>query len=192
MFKMCQSKSSLASAVTASYWSVQELVVIGVFSAAVKISTLLVALVGGGPNPVGFLVKNLVFTTLFVVMLYRVRRPGTLTLFILINMLISMLLLGANVSLLPSMLGGALLAEFVVLAGGGMKRAWGPVLGVAVYDLTSKILSLGISWLFMRENPAMFMVVVPFVVIGYIGSVGGLFTGVRAVGELRHAGIIRN
>ncbi len=189
---MCQSKASPAFAVTASHWSVQDLVVIGVFSAAVKISTLLVALVGGGPNPVGFLAKNLVFTTLFVVMLYRVRRPGTLTLFILINMLISMLLLGANVSLLPSMLGGAFLAELAVLVGGGMNRPWGPVLGVAVYDLASKILSLGISWLFMRENPAMLMIVLPFVVIGYIGSVGGLFTGVRAVRELRHAGIIRN
>lgn len=66
------------------------------------------------------------------------------------------------------------------------------MLGVAVYDLSSKVFSLGISWLFMRENPAMLMVIIPFVAIGYIGSVGGLFTGVRAVKELRHAGIIRN
>ena len=54
-----------------------------------------------------------------------------------------------------------------------------------------KALSLGVSWLFMRENPALMVMVVPFVVIGYFGSLGGLFSGVRAVRELRHAGIIR-
>ena len=43
----------------------------------------------------------------------------------------------------------------------------------------------------MRENPAMMVMVIPFVAIGYLGSVGGLFSGVKAVRELRHAGIIR-
>ena len=73
------------------YWSARELVVLGVFSAAAKLSTLLVALVGGGMNPVSLLAKNLIFTTLLVVMLYKVRKPGTLALFVLVNMLISML-----------------------------------------------------------------------------------------------------
>ena len=67
-----------------------------------------------------------------------------------------------------------------------------PVLGVAVYDLTSKVFSLGVSWLFMRESPALLYVIVPIVVIGYVGSLCGLFSGVRAVRELRHAGIVRN
>ena len=66
------------------------------------------------------------------------------------------------------------------------------VLGVAVYDLTSKVFSLGVSWLFMRESPALLYVIVPIVVIGYVGSLCGLFSGVRAVRELRHAGIVRN
>ena len=86
------------------YWSARELVVLGVFSAAAKLSTLLVALVGGGMNPVSLLAKNLIFTTLLVVMLYKVRKPGTLALFVLVNMLISMLLLGGSVTLLPAML----------------------------------------------------------------------------------------
>ena len=146
------------------YWSARELVVLGVFSAAAKLSTLLVALVGGGMNPVSLLAKNLIFTTLLVVMLYKVRKPGTLALFVLVNMLISMLLLGGSVTLL----------------------------GVAVYDLTSKVFSLGVSWLFMRESPALLYVIVPIVVIGYVGSLCGLFSGVRAVRELRHAGIVRN
>ena len=73
-----------------------------------------------------------------------------------------------------------------------MRKPWAPVLGVAVYDLASKVFSLGVSWLFMRENPALLYVIVPIVVIGYVGSLFGLFSGVRAVRELRHAGIVRN
>ena len=44
----------------------------------------------------------------------------------------------------------------------------------------------------MRESPALLYVIVPIVVIGYVGSLCGLFSGVRAVRELRHAGIVRN
>ena len=162
------------------YWSARELVVLGVFSAAAKLSTLLVALVGGGMNPVSLLAKNLIFTTLLVVMLYKVRKPGTLALFVLVNMLI------------PAMLLAAGCAEAAMACSGGMRKPWAPVLGVAVYDLTSKVFSLGVSWLFMRESPALLYVIVPIVVIGYVGSLCGLFSGVRAVRELRHAGIVRN
>ena len=60
------------------------------------------------------LAKNLIFTTLLVVMLYKVRKPGTLALFVLVNMLISMLLLGGSVTLLPAMLLAAGCAEAAV------------------------------------------------------------------------------
>ena len=103
------------------YWSARELVVLGVFSAAAKLSTLLVALVGGGMNPVSLLAKNLIFTTLLVVMLYKVRKPGTLALFVLVNMLISMLLLGGSVTLLPAMLLAAGCAEAAMACSGGMR-----------------------------------------------------------------------
>ena len=83
-------------------------------------------------------------------------------------------------------------AEAAMVCSGGMRKPWAPVLGVAVYDLTSKVFSLGVSWLFMRESPALLYVIVPIVVIGYVGSLCGLFSGVRAVRELRHAGIVRN
>ena len=102
------------------YWNAHELVVIGVFSAAAKISTLLVALAGGGMNPVSLLLKNLVFTTLLIVMLYKVRKPGTLLLFVLINMLVSALLLGASLTLLPAMLLAALIAETAAALTGGL------------------------------------------------------------------------
>lgn len=173
-----------------SRWSARELVVIGVFAAASKVATLAVALAGGGMNPISLMGKNLIFTTLLVVMLCKVRRPGTLLLFTVINIIVSMLLLGASVTLLPPMLLGALVAELAMWPGRRDGGVWNPVLGAAVFDVVSKVLSVGVSWLFMRENPAMMVMVVPFVAIGYLGSVGGLFSGVKAVKELRHAGII--
>lgn len=173
-----------------SRWSAHELVLIGVFAAASKMATLLIALAGGGMNPISLMGKNLVFTTLLVIMLCKVPRPGTLFLFTVINILVSMLLLGASVTLLPPMLLGALVAELAVRLFRSDRTLWNSVLGAAVFDVVSKVLSVGVSWLFMRENPAMMLMVVPFVVIGYAGSVGGLFSGVKAVKELRHAGII--
>ncbi len=173
-----------------SRWSARELVVIGVFAAASKVATLLIALAGGGMNPISLMGKNLVFTTLLVVMLCKVRRPGTLFLFTIISILVSILLMGASVTLLPPMLLGALAAEAAMWPGRNASGVWNSVLGAAVFDVVTKILSLGISWLFMRESPAMMVMVVPFVAIGYLGSVGGLFSGVKAVQELRHAGII--
>lgn len=172
-------------------FSAQDLVVIGVFAAASKVITLLVALAGGGMNPVNLMGKNLIFTMLLVVMLCRVNRPGTLMLFTIINILVSMLLLGVSVTLLPPMLIAAFLAEIAMYPYRNSNSLFSKILGAALFDIISKVLSLGISFLMMRENPALMVMVVPFVVIGYIGSVGGLFTGVKAVKELRHAGIIR-
>lgn len=184
--------SAIPSSAQTFRWSAHDLVVLGVFSAAAKLSTLVVALAGGGINPVTLLLKNLIFTTMLVVMLYKVRTPGTLVLFVLVNMLISMLLLGGSITLLPSMLGGALLGEAAAFAAGGLLRPWGPVLAVGVHDLSSKILSLGMSWLTLRESPAMLVPVAVIVALGYVGSFMGLFSGVRAVRELRHAGIVRS
>lgn len=190
---MAQLSSSIhALPVPRRHWDARELVVLGVFAAAAKVSTLAVALAGGGLNPVSLMAKNLIFTTLLVVMLCKVRKPGTLTLFILVNVLISALLLGVSVTLVPSMFAGALLGELAMALAGGTGRSWAPVLGAAVYDLVSKVLSVGVSWLAMRENPAMLVMLIPIVGLGWLGSLGGLFTGVRAVRELRHAGIVRD
>lgn len=172
-------------------FSAQDLVVIGVFAAASKVTTLLVALAGGGMNPISLMGKNLIFTMLLVVMLCRVNKIGTLFLFTIINIIVSMLLLGASVTLLPPLLVAALVAELAMYPKRESESVWNKVLGAAVFDFVSKALSLGLSWIFMRENPAMVLMIIPIVVIGYIGSVCGLFTGVKAVKELRHAGIIR-
>ena len=172
-------------------WGARDLVVIGVFAATAKLSTVLIAMVGGGMNPVSLLLKNVVFTTLLVIMLYKVRQPGTLSLFVIVSALVNFLLLGGNVTLIPPMLVAALVSEAVMkfVKSLGWKGAvfW----GVGCFDFLSKGLSLAVSYLMMRESPALMAVVLPIVWIGYAGSLIGLYTGYRSMKELRHAGIVR-
>lgn len=172
-------------------WGARDLVVIGVFAATAKLSTVLIAMVGGGMNPVSLLLKNVVFTTLLVIMLYKVRQPGTLSLFVIVSALVNFLLLGGNVTLIPPMLVAALVSEAVMkfVKSLGWKGAvfW----GVGCFDFLSKGLSLVVSYLMMRESPALMAVVLPIVLIGYAGSLIGLYTGYRSMKELRHAGIVR-
>ena len=172
-------------------WGARDLVVIGVCAATAKLSTVLIAMVGGGMNPVSLLLKNVVFTTLLVIMLYKVRQPGTLSLFVIVSALVNFLLLGGNVTLIPPMLAAALVSEAVMkfVKSLGWKGAvfW----GVGCFDFLSKGLSLAVSYLMMRESPALMAVVLPIVLIGYAGSLIGLYTGYRSMKELRHAGIVR-
>lgn len=172
-------------------WGARDLVVIGVFAATAKLSTVLIAMVGGGMNPVSLLLKNVVFTTLLVIMLYKVRQPGTLSLFVIVSALVNFLLLGGNVTLIPPMLVAALVSEAVMkfVKSLGWKGAvfW----GVGCFDFLSKGLSLAVSYLMMRESQALMAVVLPIVLIGYAGSLIGLYTGYRSMKELRHAGIVR-
>lgn len=171
-------------------WSAKDLVVIGIFAAAAKISTVLIAMVGGGMNPVSLLLKNMVFTTLLVVMLFKVKQSGTLTLFVIVSTLVNFLLLGGNITLIVPMLLAALLSELLMAS---VRKAGLPgsvYWGVGCFDLICKFGSLGISYLMMRESPALMAVVIPIVIIGYVGSLIGLWTSYRSTKELRHAGII--
>lgn len=173
------------------YWEVRELVVIGIFAAVIKVSSILVALMGGGMNPVTLVMKNLVFTALLLVLLYKVRKFGTLTLFLGVSALVSVLLLGGSLVLVPASLAAGLIAEGVIMLIGGYGRSLNLIAGVAVYDILSKTMSLGVSWLMMREQPKLIAMAAIFVAIGYLGSIAGLFMGRYFVQELRHAGIVR-
>ena len=159
-------------------WEPRELVLIGVFAAAAKLSSLLIALAGGGMNPISLLGKNLVYTTLMIVLLTKVPKLWTLTLFTVVSMLVSVLT-------------GALLGELFVVLSGGVHKPWAPWVAVGVYDFVSKMLSLGVSYLFLRETPALMTIIIPIVLLGYAGSVIGLWFGWKTVGELRHAGFVR-
>ncbi|MFH2066835.1 MAG: MptD family putative ECF transporter S component [Pseudomonadota bacterium] len=174
------------------YWEIRELAVIGIFSALTKVASLMVALVGGGMNPLTLVLKNLLFTALMIVLLFKVRKSGTMLLFIIVNTLFAMLLMGSGFILLPSMLIAGLCAETVILLCGGYRKTVPLILGVAAYDLVYKLTSIGMSWLFMREQPQMLWMATVIIAIGYIGSLGGLAVGMKFVKELRHAGIIRD
>ncbi|MCG8473552.1 MAG: MptD family putative ECF transporter S component [Desulfobacterales bacterium] len=174
-----------------AYWEMRDLVVIGIFAAITKVSSLLVALVGGGMNPVTLILKNLLFTTLAIVLLYKVRKFGTLTLFIVVNAIVSMLLMGSVIFLIPPMLVCGILAEGIILILGGYAKSINLMIGVGLYDLLFKISSVGVSWLYAREQPEIIIMATVIVGIGYIGALLGLFSGAYFVKELRHACIIR-
>lgn len=173
-------------------WSARELIIIGVFAATAKVSTVLIAMVGGGMNPLFLLLKNMVFTTLLVVMLFKVCRPGTLCLFVIVSSVVNFLLLGGNLTLIPPMLLAAVIAELLMRFIQKNNLPGAVYWGVGCFDLLCKFGSLGISFLMMRESPAMMAAVVPIVIIGYIGSLIGLWTGSKSIKELRHAGLIRS
>ena len=166
--------------------------VLGVFAASIKVTSLIIALAGGGMNPVSLILKNLVFTTLLVVLLYKVRKLGTLTLFSVISALISFILLGGGITSIPTALLSSAASEMVVLLFGGPKRFYAPILCVFCYDLISKSMALFVSYLMMRETPGLIFMVVAIVGVGYIGSLIGLGTGVYCARELRNAGIINH
>lgn len=174
------------------YWSIQELVTIGVFAAAAKVITMVVALAGGGMNPVTLLIKNLIFTTFFIVMLYKVRKSGTIMLFTFVSLIVSLLLMGAEASTSLGMFMASFIGEFFILLCGGMKNKYAPIIGVAAFDLSYRVLSMFIAYIVMRETPEIVYAVMPIIAIGYLGAVIGLYTGTKAVKELRYAGIVRS
>lgn len=173
------------------YWQARELVVIGVFAATAKLSSLLIALAGGGMNPVSLVLKNLVFTTLLIILLTKVPKPGTLLVFTVVSQLVSVTLLGGRITLIPGSLIAACVAEVALYMLKAHLKDWGAMLAAFLHDLISKAFSLGMSFLFMRESPALMSIVVPIVVFGYAGSLAGLFCARLTVKELRHAGFVR-
>ena len=174
------------------HWSIQELVTIGVFAAAAKVITMIVALAGGGMNPVTLLIKNLIFTTFFIVMLYKVRKSGTIMLFTFVSLIVSLLLMGAEASTSLGMFMASFIGEFFILLFGGMKNKYAPIIGVAAFDLSYRVLSMFLAYMVMRETPEIVYAVIPIIAIGYLGAVIGLYTGIKAVKELRYAGIVRS
>jgi len=179
------------------YWQVRELIVIGIFAALIKVSTLLIAIAGGGMNPVTLVLKNIVATSLLVVLLYKVRKFGVLTLFVMVSSVVSLLLMGGNMInsgnmiTVPGLLIAGFICDCLIVVAGGYKRAWSLVAGVGLFDFLSRAIALGYSYLTFREEPKLFIIGVVIVMIGYLGCILGLGGGVFFVKELKHAGIIR-
>ena len=174
----------------ATHWPTQELVTIGVFAAVIKASTLLVAFMGGGMNPLTLIAKNCLFAMLMIVLLHKVPRAGTLTLATLINILVSFVLMGQGMLSIPGAILVCLLAEGIIALCGGYKKTSAIVLGVLFFELGTKAYSMFMSYLTMREQAGMIISVAIFVAIGTLGTFIGLYCGIRFTRELRHAGII--
>ncbi len=172
------------------HWSTRELVTIGVFATVIKASTLMVAYMGGGMNPVTLAAKNCLYVTLMIVLLHKVPRRWTLTLAVSITSLISLLLMGQGVLHGPATVLACLVGEGALFLLGGYGKTRNIVAGVLTAELFSKTLGLAISWLTMREQPGLLISATVFILVGATGTFLGAPAGVRFIKELRHAGII--
>jgi energy-coupling factor transport system substrate-specific component len=182
--KICQAEKSRLQ--KHRYWQSGELITIGTFAALIKLSTMVIAIAGGGMNPVSMVLKNIASTSLLIILVYKVRKFGVLAMFSVISGLVSLLLMGGNAMLLVGSIGAGLV--FLV---SGYRKTWTMVLGVGLYDLLARAISLGYSWFFFQEQIKLFVMGMFVVGIGYAGCLIGLATGVLFARELRHAGIIR-
>lgn len=173
-----------------AHWTTRELVTIGIFATVIKASAIMVAYMGGGMNPVTLAAKNCLYVTLMIVLLHKVPRPWTMTLAVAMTALVSLLLMGQGALHAPGAIVGAVIGEGLILALGGYGKTRNLVAGIITAELLAKAFSLGVSWLAMREQPAMLIPATIFVIIGAVGTILGAFVGVRFMKELRHAGII--
>lgn len=191
--KAAARESAVVSALKKFYWTTEHLVLVGIFSALIRLSSLAIGLVGGGPNPVSLFVRNGLTTALLIVLVCRVRKFGVLCLYCFVNIVISFFMSGSVlIFLAPANIIAALASDLVIAAAGGYKNTLSVLAGVALYDLLSRGIALGFSFLVMRENLQLVAAGAMMIVLGYLGSlIVGLPAGYKFVKELRHAGLIR-
>ncbi|MCG5529887.1 MptD family putative ECF transporter S component [Halorhodospira halochloris] len=180
------------AALTARYWQVTELVVIGIFAAVAKVSGILIILIGGGMNPITIIASNVISAALLLVLMHKTQKPGTLLIFLLVSAIIDILVLGGNPIRIPASLVAGGVAEGLIYMLGGYRRMAALIIGVAFYDLLSRVITIGFAWLMGREEPWIIIMVTIMVSITYLGTLIGLWLGRRFIGELRHAGIVRH
>jgi energy-coupling factor transport system substrate-specific component len=173
------------------HWSTSELVAIGVFAALIRIAGLAIVLAGGGMNPLALMLRNLAATALLVVLLHKSQKSGTLSLYIIIYSMLSVLLMGSGLMSLPATLLVGLLVDGLFVCCGGYRTTGRILLAVGLYDLLTRCISLGIGYLTIRESPSMFIMAAGIVALAYLGCLAGLWVGARFVRDLRAAGVIR-
>jgi energy-coupling factor transport system substrate-specific component len=171
----------------------RDLVTIGLFAGAAKASTVILALAGGGMNPVTMILKSLVFSALWVVLLIKVPKTGALTLANTVAGLLGFFLLGQAMISLPSLIAATLATEMLILGLGGLKkRPWLAAPAVALSELAMRLVNLFFSYLGAREQPGLVIMVLIISAFSYIGILLGLAAGLKMARELRHAGLIQD
>jgi energy-coupling factor transport system substrate-specific component len=170
-----------------------ELVTIGLFSAAAKASSLMLALIGGGMNPLTLILKSAVQAALLAVLLAKVPKTGTLSLSNLVGMLLSFLLMGQHVISLPAILAATMLVELAAwLCGGLARRPWLAIPMLAASELLIRLINVAVAYLGAREQPGLMAMVIAVSAFSYLGNLLGIVGGARMARELRHAGLIQN
>ena len=171
----------------------RDLVTIGLFAGVAKASSTILALLGGGMNPVTMVIKSAVFAALWVVLLTKVPKFGALTLANTVAGLLGFFLLGQAVITLPSVLIATLLVEILVRGLGGLDRGpWLAALAVGLSELAMRLINVGFAYLAVREQPELLVMVLVITACSYLGILLGLAGGLKMVKELRHAGLIQN
>ena len=143
---------------------------------------IVIALAGGGLNPLALILKNTVVATLLVVLLVKVAKPGTIMIYTAVTVMVGSLLSGSAMMLAPGAVIGAFFGEMF------WRRPW---LAVGVSELIAKFVALAVGWVFLRESPQLMKVVVPVVLLGATGTLFGLWLARSTVKELRHAGFLK-
>ncbi len=175
------------------HFETRDLVIIGLFAGAAKATAIIIALMGGGMNPPTLMLKNIVFASLWVILLCKVPKTGTLALANTVSALLGFFLLGQAMISLPSLIAATLLVELIIKAIGGLKKGiMMAVLAVAISELIMRIINLFIGYLGVREQPGLLVMVLIISAVGYLGILVGLFAGVKMVKELKHAGLIQS
>jgi energy-coupling factor transport system substrate-specific component len=174
------------------FFETHELVTIGLFAAGSRAATLMIALVGGGMNPITMILRSAVHAALLVVLLSKVPRTGALTLFNLLGAILAFFLMGQGMLTIPAMLVGTLLVELAFRAMGGLERHPGYVIPmVALSELIIRGVNIVVSWVAVREQPGLLIFVFLITGFSYLGILIGLPCGWRMTKELRHAGLIQ-
>jgi energy-coupling factor transport system substrate-specific component len=173
------------------YWETRELVIIGSFAALIKVVSFLVSIAGGGMNPLSLIAKNVVATSLLIILISSVRKFGVLMLYVTISGIITMLTMGRGMMILPGLLLAGFICESIIRLTGGYRSTRAIIIGVFFFDFMYRAISLGLGYLFTRENPQLLMMAVFVVAVGYVGCLIGLGVGAAFSKELKHAGIIK-
>ncbi len=172
------------------YWDINELVTIGIFAVVIKISSYLIALAGGGMNPLAFLLKNIVVVAITFVLMSKIKKYGTLTLYALIVLAVSLLFGRGGHSTLGMVLSGIIADIFMKLIN-GYQKPWKIGLGIFIYETVSRFITMGVAMFTARESSGMMMMAIIAVAIGYVGCLAGIPVGFYFTKELKHAGLIR-
>ncbi len=173
------------------HWENIDLISVGTFAALIRVSTYLITICGGGMNPISFIIKNIIITSLVVVLCHKVPKFGVLTLYSIVNYLFSLIITGSFALSIPVVLCCALLGDCFIYFGRKINQLFSILLAVLFYELGTKLIGFLYSIFFVREDIRLLIMPAIVVSIGCIGSVIGIFAGKSLLKELRHAGIIR-